>query len=102
MQAWYIAGPYGADEPYKIARNIMHARTEAEKMWLDGRAVICPHMNTAWFEGPRQLYIDGDLEILSRCDGIFMLTGWESSEGAKGELDLAKRLGLKIEYEGAE
>jgi hypothetical protein len=51
-------------------------------------------------EGDRQMFIDGDLEILSRCDAIYMLRGHEKSDGAKGELDLAKRLGLEILYEG--
>lgn len=99
MQVTYLAGPYSNPDAFIQCRNIRHARDVAQHMWLEGKAVICPHMNTAWFEGPRQIFINGDLEILSRCDEIFMLQGWASSDGAKGELDLARRMGLRIEYE---
>jgi len=47
------------------------------------------------FEG----WLERDLEILSRCDAIFMLKGWKQSRGAKREYARAKELGLEIMYE---
>lgn len=41
------------------------------------------------------------MEILSRCDAIYMLRGYKYSKGSKAELREAKRLGLEIYYEGA-
>lgn len=39
-------------------------------------------------------------EILLRmCDGIYMLRGYEKSEGAKRELQIATKAGMKIFYE---
>ena len=102
MQVTYIAGPYTNADMFIQCQNIRHARDVAQRMWLEGKAAICPHLNTAWFEGDRQIFIDGDLEILSRCDSIYMLKGWRGSEGAKGELDLARRMGLAIGYEEGE
>jgi hypothetical protein len=95
----YVAGPYQGKTYSEQRINIAHAMKVAELLWLRGWVVICPHANTAWMDGERQMFLDGDLEILSRCDAIFMLKGWRESEGAKAELDLAKRLGLEISYE---
>ena len=44
-----------------------------------------------------------ELEILQRCDAIYLLRGWEDSKGAKRELQTAIERGLRIilesEYE---
>ena len=85
----YLAGPYRGD----IDANITAARKVAIELWERGYTVICPHLNTAHFEVdcnlPESEYIRRDLEILSRCDAIVMLPGWEKSEGACAELDYA-------------
>ena len=41
-------------------------------------------------------YMSLDLLILSRCDAIYLLRDWKNSQGAKREVEEAKRLGLKI------
>ena len=43
--------------------------------------------------------IERDLEILSRCDAIFLLKGWRQSRGSKREYARAKELGLEIIFE---
>ena len=40
-----------------------------------------------------------DLFLLSMCDAIYLLDGWEDSKGAKAEFQKAKELGLEIHYE---
>jgi len=47
---------------------------------------------------PEKKFLDGYLEILSRCDILFAMPGWEKSEGARREVKEAKKLGLKIIY----
>ncbi len=37
-----------------------------------------------------------ELRILSECDSIYLLNGWQHSEGARAELRLALDLGLDI------
>ena len=44
-------------------------------------------------------FLDGDLEILKRCDVIYMLKGWYRSQGSTAELELAKKLKKEIIYE---
>lgn len=49
-----------------------------------------------------QQFMELDLKALSFCDSIYMMKGWETSKGAKLELEEAKRLGLEIIYESPE
>ena len=67
----------------------------------DTYLVICPHLNTAYFDGicSDETWLNGYLEILKRCDSIYMMKNWCESSGAKAELELAKNLGLGIYYE---
>ena len=101
MKVVYIAGPYRADSPHGIVQNIRRAEAVALKYWLKGCAVICPHKNTALFDGaaPDHVWLDGDLEILGRCDAIVMMDGWRKSKGAIAELAYAKRQGLEVVYD---
>jgi len=43
-------------------------------------------------------YMRRSLKMLLDCDHILMLPGWQESEGAWLERDLAKNLGMKITY----
>jgi len=102
MRVIYIAGPYRAETKAGIAHNIKHAREAAVKMWQEGYAVFCPHMNTAWFDGvvPDVTFLLGDIEILSRCDAIYLLKGFDKSVGARREYAVARKLKLEIIFEG--
>ncbi len=91
MRMIYVAGPYRPHtlrlEQFALEENIMKASKAAYLLWEKGWAVICPHMNTAYYEGlPDQVWLDGDIEILSRCDAIYMLDTWKNSQGARNEL----------------
>jgi len=101
MNIAYISGPYSNIDIFEISNNIAKARSLAAELWRLGYAVICPHLNTAFFpDGPD--YIGGDLEIISRLipgkDIMVMLFGWWDSEGAVKEKELAEQIGLEIFY----
>ena len=83
---------------WHVTRNIEAARAVARELWLMGFAVICPHSNTALMDGidTGELFLDGDLAILERCDFIVMLPGWQESSGATAELEHARALGLGV------
>ena len=94
MKLVYIAGKYRANTEWGLEQNIRQAEDAAIKLWQQGYVVFCPHKNTAHFGGvcPDSVWLDGDLEILKRCDVIYMLKGWRNSKGATAELELAKKL----------
>lgn len=99
----YISGPYRAETTELVEKNIEVARTMAARCWEAGHIVICPHTNTAHFEHycsiPQERYLSGDLEILSLCDAIVMVTDWSVSVGAQAEKRLAEQLGIPVYYD---
>lgn len=97
----YVAGKYRANSEWGLVENIRHAEAVAIKLWQQGWAVICPHKNTAFFGGlaPDIRWLEGDLEMIKRCDAICLIKGWRDSVGSVEEYHLAKKLGLKIYYE---
>ena len=101
MKVIYVAGAYRANSWNGVWENIMHARNVARKLWVDGWAVICPHANSIFMDGDDTdgVFLNGDLEIVRRCDAVYMLNNWKGSEGATGEHKLAKELGLEVYYE---
>jgi len=101
MKVCYIAGKYRAKTPRGIVENIRAAEAVALKYWKQGHAVICPHMNSALFDGalPDEVWMDGDLAILERCHTIVMMQGWQESDGARREHEMALGLRLEIIYD---
>jgi hypothetical protein len=101
MKVAYIAGPYRSATVHGIVINVRRAEAVALKYWKLGYAVICPHKNTSMFDGaaPDNVWLDGDLEILARCDTVVMMHGWEKSQGAREELRHAESLAKIIIYD---
>jgi hypothetical protein len=101
MKVVYISGAYRASSQNEVFENIMRARAAAVKLWNQGYAVICPHTNSIFMDGVNTdtTFLEGDLELLKRCDCIYMLKGWYRSQGATAELELAKKLNMEIIYE---
>lgn len=98
MKVVYVAGKYSSDSPDEVFENIYLARYYAKQLWLKGYAVICPHLNSFFMDGT-VLYLDflkGDLEIIRRCDMVFLLPNWRESRGAVMEHEYARSLGIEI------
>ena len=100
MKVIYISGKFRAPSYWGVYQNVAHAASISLELWKIGYAVICPHLNTFPFQGvlPDKAWLDGDIEMLGRCDAILMLEGWGESEGATREHLEAKKLGIKIYY----
>jgi hypothetical protein len=43
--------------------------------------------------------LEADIAALRKCEAIFMLRGWESSEGARKELNVALEMGIPVVQE---
>lgn len=100
MKIVYIAGPYRAKNGRTIRENIRAAEQVAVHYWKKGYAVICPHLNTAFMDGemPDETFLNGDIEILKRCDIIAMMHNWRESSGSIAEHKLAQEMGKEIFY----
>jgi len=94
----YVAGKYSGN----VDENIAAARKVSIALWEKGHAVICPHLNTAHMEidcgVSYEAYMQGDFNIISRCDALVMIENWRDSKGAKREHKYAESLGIPIYY----
>jgi nucleoside 2-deoxyribosyltransferase len=98
MKVVYVAGPYRGRSAWEIEQNIRKAEELALEVWRSGAAAICPHANTRYFQGaaPDAVWLDGDLEILARCDAVILVDGWGMSEGTTAEIRFAKETGIPV------
>lgn len=99
----YIAGPYrdGRGE-YYVRQNIRKAEEAALSVWLNGGVAICPHKNSSGLTGALGIQDDvwlyGYLELLRRSDAIWLLEGWQNSQGATMEMEFARQNGIPVLY----
>jgi hypothetical protein len=86
-----VAGPFRGPSHWAIAENIRNAERLALQVWKRGAAAICPHANTAHFQdaAPDEVWLEGDIAILKRCDAVLMTEDWERSAGAREERRVA-------------
>lgn len=101
MKVIYISGHYRDKRgAYYILENILSARRAALEVWKIGGVALCPHLNTAFFDGAFDIsdtvWLDGDLELISRCDAVLLLSDWENSLGAVIEKEKAEDLGIPV------
>jgi hypothetical protein len=94
----YVAGPYRAATPWRIQQNIRAAQEVALAIWKLGAVALCPHANTALFDGeaPDEIWLQGDLELLRRCDALLAMPSVLASKGAMAECKFAKLHNIPI------
>jgi len=94
----FVAGPFRGANEYERRQNIARAEALALEVWRAGFAAITPHLNTAHFQdaAPDDVWLQGDLAILARCDAMIVTDDWQRSEGARNEVDFARSRGIPI------
>jgi hypothetical protein len=106
LKVVYIAGPYRSknNKICEVIQNIRNAEKIALKYWKLGYAVICPHKNTSLFDGycDDKIWLEGDLEILKRCDIIVMMSNYFKSSGAIAELNFAEENNIEVIFDNEE
>lgn len=101
----YIAGPYTGTTPAATQANISRARAAAVRLWKQGFAVLCPHLNSAGMENDGidyHVFTEGYIRMLKLCNVIYLLKDWELSPGARAEAEAAALLGLDFMREGVD
>ncbi len=92
----YISGPISSPDPEKQAANLdeFHA---AEAILIEyGWEVSNPARNGLPVSASWQEHMRADIRMLTECDTVAMLDGWEGSRGAQIEAKLAADLGLRV------
>lgn len=97
----YLAGPFTADTPWGIERNIRAAEDAAELILTHRSDVslIVPHMMGRHFVGrastPEYWYA-ATMRQMEACSELVLLPRWQGSKGSRAEFRRAHELGLKI------
>ena len=92
----YLAGPIRPKGDQTLEGNINNAKSIALELWKKDYTVISPHANSdlpitlADKEVEAWRWLNGDLDIIARCDAVVVLPSWEESAGTKGEIEFAK------------
>jgi hypothetical protein len=96
----YIAHKYTEPSPYLVQRHIDRARLYAQEVAIMGGMPITPGLVSGNFDGIQdyQWWCDAYIQLMRRCDAVFMTPGWEKSNGATAELTEALRLGMPVFY----
>lgn len=88
----YLSGPMsGLPEHNYPAFNAAAARLRAQGHDVVNPAELNPDASTDWHACLRR-----DIAALTTCNTLALMPGWEHSQGAHLELDVAHRLGLHI------
>lgn len=98
MKVVYLAGPFRGPDHWAIWQNIHRAAALSLEVWRLGAACVCPHMNTFPFQGAAddEVWLEGDLAILAKCDAILLTADWERSSGARMEKTSAEEQGIPV------
>lgn len=101
----YVAGPMRGHADFNHPAFDRQSEVLCEQGWV----VINPADMDRNIPGPATDLADPEflrdalrrdiIEICNKCTAIYMMSGWESSKGAKAEWAIAKALGLDIYYE---
>jgi len=104
MKIVFIAGPYfGNGDKSKIQDNIRNAERYQIALANAGIGFFCPHNHTEHFElkatANEDFYRELDMMFLQKtADAIMAIPGWETSSGAKAEIEFAKTKGIPVFY----
>lgn len=90
----YISGAISGRDYREVALDFEAAQTQI-RVFSDFLP-ISPLDNGLPLDTPWSAHMLRDLEILSTCDAVLMLPGWEHSPGCQIEKIFAERLGLRI------
>ena len=101
MKVIYISGKFRGESSWHVEQNIRAAEELALEVWKLGAVALCPHLNTRFFQGvlPDEIWLEGDIELVRRCDAMLMVHNWRDSVGAVHEKEFADSIKQPVFYD---
>ena len=98
----YVAGRFRDSSPWIVHQNIIAAEQRAAIVTrYEGLVAVCPHLLTRNLDSLRddRYWCEATMEIMRRCDAVFVGPGWEDSRGSLAEIREALLLGKPVFFE---
>lgn len=100
----YVAGPYSADNVLGVLRNIGVGKSVCANLFGSGFAPFCPWHDASYAESSLidfydygiQDFKDLSFAWLEVSEAMFLIDGWEKSEGVKAEIAFAEAYGIPV------
>lgn len=98
MKVVYVAGPLTGKDMWEVRQNVHLAEDWGMAIAELGGVPLMPTSNTEHFYGTLtpEFWYAATIELLKRCDAIFLIEGWTRSKGAVAEREEAQNLGIPI------
>lgn len=98
----YVAGRFRDSSPWLVHQNAIVAEQRAAIVTrYEGLVAVCPHLLTKNLDSLRdeRYWCEATLEIMRRCDALFVGPGWEDSRGTLAEIREALQIGKPVFFE---
>lgn len=89
----YLAGPITGTDDYMSRFNAVETRLRYAGHKVINPAKKCLILGS---DQPHDVYMKHVLPFLLECDGIYLMDGWENSEGCKLEKSVADACGIPV------
>ncbi len=103
MPRIYLAGKYSADNIMDILNNIKTGINAAAFLVKAGYNVFCPfldfQMALSGYSLTKEEFQRNSMAWVEVSDAVFVLPGWETSGGAKREIERATELDIPVFYD---
>ena len=100
---YYICSPYRGATKEEVEKHIGYAKELARTVLLHGFGVIAPHLYMPNClddsnSEERKRGLEASLEILKKCDVVYVGQKFGISEGMAAEIKEAEKLGISVFY----
>jgi len=102
MKRVYVAGPYSADNVLDVLRNIGRGEKMCALLFKLGFAPFCPwHDKNYVWDNPEcdftvEQFYNYSMKWLEVSDAVFLMQGWQESEGSCEEMKRAHELDIPV------
>lgn len=95
----YVCGPYRAKTIFGVYENIQRAKDRSVELVKSSIYPVVPHLCTAFLDGlaeDDEFFLPSVMELMRRCDAVYLVKGWEKSSGAVEEVKEAFRMDIDV------